>query len=217
MGGKGRGWVERTDVRCRLLPAGTAVSVVVLSIQRAGPIGAKETAMQTTRFERMALARFFVAGWVAFFSASNRTCTTALCRTHHRHSHRRPSIHRLHTLCLNRPRPPFHQDCQAPFRDHLRWSRLRLEVHPARSLARIGGRLQRRRHPTSRKRTQADIALGVPLGTGAAEVTPPIVKVFGQHVDSQLSPTVGECAVHSNPRTDVMRSGALVRIDAGAS
>ena len=31
-------------------------------------IGAKETAMQTTRFERMALARIFVAGWVAFFS-----------------------------------------------------------------------------------------------------------------------------------------------------
>jgi len=31
-------------------------------------IGSKETAMQTTRFERMALARIFVAGWVAFFS-----------------------------------------------------------------------------------------------------------------------------------------------------
>ena len=26
--------------------------------------------MQTTRFERMALAKFFVAGWVAFFSAA---------------------------------------------------------------------------------------------------------------------------------------------------
>src|ERR1700688_3203860 len=33
-------------------------------------IGSKETAMQTTRFERMALARFFVAGWVAFFSVA---------------------------------------------------------------------------------------------------------------------------------------------------
>ncbi len=31
-------------------------------------IGSKETAMQTTRFERMALAKFFVAGWLAFFS-----------------------------------------------------------------------------------------------------------------------------------------------------
>ena len=32
--------------------------------------GSKETAMQTTRFERMTLARIFVAGWVAFFSAA---------------------------------------------------------------------------------------------------------------------------------------------------
>ena len=33
-------------------------------------IGSKETAMQTSRFERMALARIFVAGWVAFFSVA---------------------------------------------------------------------------------------------------------------------------------------------------
>jgi hypothetical protein len=33
-------------------------------------IGPKEAAMQTTRFERMALARIFAAGWVAFFSAA---------------------------------------------------------------------------------------------------------------------------------------------------
>jgi len=32
--------------------------------------GSKETAMQTTRFQRMALARIFVAGWVAFFSVA---------------------------------------------------------------------------------------------------------------------------------------------------
>ena len=32
--------------------------------------GSKETAMQTTRFKRMALARFFVAGWVAFFGVA---------------------------------------------------------------------------------------------------------------------------------------------------
>ena len=32
--------------------------------------GSKETAMQTTRFERVALARFFVAGWVAFFGVA---------------------------------------------------------------------------------------------------------------------------------------------------
>jgi hypothetical protein len=31
-------------------------------------VGSKETAMQTTRFERMALGRIFVAGWMAFFS-----------------------------------------------------------------------------------------------------------------------------------------------------
>jgi hypothetical protein len=36
-------------------------------------IGSKETAMQTTRFERMALARIFVAGWVAFFSLAIET------------------------------------------------------------------------------------------------------------------------------------------------
>jgi hypothetical protein len=33
-------------------------------------IGSKETAMQTTRFQRMALATFFVAGWVAFFNVA---------------------------------------------------------------------------------------------------------------------------------------------------
>ena len=33
-------------------------------------IGSKETAMQTTRFQRIALARFFVAGWVAFFNVA---------------------------------------------------------------------------------------------------------------------------------------------------
>jgi hypothetical protein len=33
-------------------------------------IGAKETAMQMTRFERMAPARIFVVGWVAFFGAA---------------------------------------------------------------------------------------------------------------------------------------------------
>lgn len=31
-------------------------------------IGSQETAMQTTRFRRMALARIFAAGWLAFFS-----------------------------------------------------------------------------------------------------------------------------------------------------
>ena len=124
--------------------------------------------------------------------------------THHRHSHRRPSIHRPHTLCLKRPRPRFHQDCQTPFRDP-RWSRLRAEVHPTRSRALIRGRLQRRGHPTSQKRTKADIALGLTVGTGAAEVKPPFRR------------PPGECAVHSNPRTDVMPSGAPVRIGAGAS
>jgi hypothetical protein len=165
-------------------------------------IGSKETAMQTTRLERMALARIFVAGWVAFSAPIAHA--QPLYASPHRHSHRRPSIHRLHTLCLNRPRPPFHQDRQAPFRDHLRGSRLRVEVHPARSLARIGGRLPQRRRPTSRKSTKAGIALGVTLGTGA-KVKPPFLRPRG------------ECAVHSNPRTDVMPSGALVRIDAGAS
>jgi hypothetical protein len=135
---------------------------------------------------------------------------------HRRRSHRRPSIHRRHTPCLNRPRPPSRQDCQAPFRDP-RGSRLRLEVHPARSLALIDGRLQRRRHPTSRKRTGADTALGVTVGTGAAEITPPAPRAFGRQIGSQLRPAVGECAVHSKPRTDVMPSGLLARIDAGAS
>src|ERR1700720_152373 len=41
--------------------------VVLLKVRYTG---SKETAMQTTRSERMALARFFVAGWVAFFSAA---------------------------------------------------------------------------------------------------------------------------------------------------
>ena len=64
--GKVVGWVQRTDIRRRLLLAGTAASIVVLSKSRY--IGSKETAMQTTRFERMALAAVFVAGWMALFS-----------------------------------------------------------------------------------------------------------------------------------------------------
>jgi hypothetical protein len=136
--------------------------------------------------------------------------------TLHRHSHRRPSTHRLHTLCLNRQRPRFHQDYQAPFRDP-RWSRLRAEIPPTRSLALIRGRLQRRGHPTSRKRTKADKALGLTVGTGAVEVTPPIVRVFGQHVDSHFRPMLGECAAHSKPRTDVTPSGLFVRTAADAS
>jgi len=57
------------DVRFRLLPAGTAVLMVVLLIQEgcADTSARRRPAMQTTRLERMALARFFVAGWVAFF------------------------------------------------------------------------------------------------------------------------------------------------------
>jgi hypothetical protein len=141
-------------------------------------------------------------GWPS--SAQQSHMHNRFMPTHHRHSRRRPSIHRLPTLCLKRPRPPFHQDRQAPFRDRLRGSRLRVEVHPARSPARIGGRLPQRRRPTSRKSTKAGIALGVTLGTGA-KVKPPFLR------------PPGECAVHSNPRTDVMPSGVLVRIDAGAS
>ena len=133
---------------------------------------------------------------------------------HHRHSHRRPSIHRRHPPCRKRPRPPFHQD-QAPFQDHPWWSRLRVEAHPARSLALIGSRLPRRGQPTSRKRTKADLARDLTAGTGAAQVTPPIVRVFGQHLHTQLR--TAECAVPSNSQTDVTPSGVVVRIDAGAS
>jgi hypothetical protein len=153
-------------------------------------------------------------GWPS--SAQQSHMHNRFMPTRHRHSHRRPSIHRLPTLCLKRPRPRFHRDCQAPFRD-LRRSRLRVEVHPTRSLALIRGRLQRRGHPTSRKRTKADIAPGLTVGTGAAEVTPPMLRVLGQHVDSHFRPMLGECAVHSKPRTDVTPSGLLVRIAAGAS
>ena len=56
------------------------------------------------------------------------------------------------------------------------------------------------------------MALGGTVGTGAAEVTPLVMRAF-----LQLHPPVGECAVHSNPQTDAMPSGVLVRIDAAAS
>jgi hypothetical protein len=187
-------------------PAGTAVSMVVLLIH--------EGCADTPARRRPQCKRRDLTGWRwrGFSWPDGWPSSTYQSHTHnpfmpphHRHSHRRPSIHRHHTLCRNRPRPPFRQDCLAPVRDHSRWSRLRVEVHRARSLALIGGRLQRRRHPTPRKRTKADIALGITLGTGAAEVIPPFLR------------PAGECAVHSNPRTDVMPSGVLVRIDAGAS
>ena len=46
----------------------------VVSPKRLGRyIGSKETAMQTTRFERMVLAGIFVAGWLAFFSLAVET------------------------------------------------------------------------------------------------------------------------------------------------
>ena len=101
-------------------------------------------------------------GWPS--SAQQSHMHSRFMPTHHRHSHRRPSIHRRHTLCLNRPRPRFHQDCQAPFRDHPRGSRLRVEVHPARSFALIGGQLP----------PKADIALGIAVRTGAAGVKPAV-------------------------------------------
>ena len=42
----------------------------VINSWRQWTIGSKETAMHMTRFERMALARFFVVGWVAFFGVA---------------------------------------------------------------------------------------------------------------------------------------------------
>jgi hypothetical protein len=192
--------------------------MVVLSIQRGG---ADTSARRRPRCKRRDLSEW---RWRGFSWPDGWSCSAwqsnmhkrSLPPPHHRPSHRRPSIHRRHTLCLNRPRPPFHQDCQAPFRD-LRGSRLRLEVHPLRSLALTDGRLRRRRHPTSRKRTRADIALGLTVGTGAAEITPPVPRALGRHIRSRLRTAVGEYAVHSKLRTDVMPSGILVRIDAGAS
>jgi|HubBroStandDraft_6_1064221.scaffolds.fasta_scaffold2044830_1 hypothetical protein len=56
------------------------------------------------------------------------------------------------------------------------------------------------------------MALGGTVGTGAAKVTPLVVRTF-----LQLRLPVGECAVHSNPETDATPSGVLVRIDAAAS
>jgi hypothetical protein len=61
-------WVVEPMFDVGYFPPGTAGSLVVLLKGRY--IGSKETAMQTTRFERMALARIFVAGWMAFFSAA---------------------------------------------------------------------------------------------------------------------------------------------------
>jgi hypothetical protein len=87
--------------------------------------------MQATRIERMSLTSFFVAGWMAFFSAAIAHAQPLYASP--------PSTHRLRTLCLNRPRPPSHRDCQTSFRDHLRLSRLQWEVHLARSLALTAG------------------------------------------------------------------------------
>jgi len=185
------------------------VSMVVLSIQRRW--ANNKWARRRPRCKRRDLSGWrwrgfsWPDGWPC--SAERSHMHNRFMPTRRRHSHRRPSIHRRHTLCLNRPRPRSRRDCQAPFRD-LRGSRLRSEVPPGWSLALIGGRLQRRRQPTS---------LGLTIGTGAAEIPPPVLRAFGQRLNSQMRTPAGVCAVHSKLRTDVMPSGVLVRIDAGAS
>jgi hypothetical protein len=71
MAGKGR-WMGRAN-RCSMATSRRNRRIYSRVVNPKGPdrySGSKETAMQTTRFQRMALARFFVAGWVAFFSAA---------------------------------------------------------------------------------------------------------------------------------------------------
>jgi hypothetical protein len=72
MGGKGRrmGRANRCSTSATSRGNRSIDSRVVNPNGLGRYIGSKESAMQTTRFERMALARIFVAGWVAFFSVA---------------------------------------------------------------------------------------------------------------------------------------------------
>jgi hypothetical protein len=72
MGGKAHrmGRANRCSMAATAHRNRNIVSRVVNPMGLSRYIGSKETAMQTTRFDRMALTKLFVAGWVAFFSAA---------------------------------------------------------------------------------------------------------------------------------------------------
>ena len=94
--------------------------------------------MQATRIERMSLTSFFVAGWMAFFSAAIAHAQPLYASPP---PPQPPPIFNPSTpyTVPQSPETPSHRDCQPPFRDHLRLSCLQWEVHLARSLALTAG------------------------------------------------------------------------------
>ena len=178
-------------------------------------IGSKETAMQTTRFERMALARIFVAGWVAFFS---------LAIEHAQPHYPEPPP--------PQPPPTFNpstpytvpQSPETPVSPGLPSALPRSSEGVSPSGGSPPGAVARsHRRPVTATGT-SNVAK-THESRHSPRRHPRNWSRGSQTADSEVldstsihsCPTAGECAVHSNPRTDVMPSGLLVRIDAGAS
>ncbi len=101
--------------------------------------------MHTRRFERVALAMFFQAACIVFFGAgltierAHAQGTNTALRAQNSKSqaevwiaapqcHHRPLIRRVHTLCLNRPRPPSRRQVRDRYLDQLRALAL-IELH----------------------------------------------------------------------------------------
>ena len=179
-------------------------------------IGSKETAMQTTRFDRMALARIFVAGWVAFFSLA----------IEHAQAH------------FPNPPPPQPPPTFNPSTPYTVPQSPETPVSPG-----LPSALPRSSEVVSPSGGSPPSAVARShrrpvTATGTSNVAKTHESRHSprrhrrnwsresQTADTEglwtarrftVAPNAGECAVHSNPRTDVMPSGVLVRIDAGAS
>jgi hypothetical protein len=145
--------------------------------------------MRTTRFERTALAGFFVAGWVVFFSVAI--------------AHAQPQFV---PPPPPQPAPTFNpstpytvpQSPETPVSPGLPSAPpSSVVISPSGSPPSAVARSHRR--PVT------------------ATATSNVVKTLVVRTFLQSRLPVGECAVHSNPETDATPSGVLVRIDAAAS
>jgi hypothetical protein len=144
--------------------------------------------MRATRFERTALTSFFVAGWVIFFSAAI--------------AHAQP-------LYANPP-PPQPPPTFNPSTPYTVPQSPETPVSPGLPSAPPGS------SAVVSPSVGSPLARSLALTDGAQQLLGPLTLLrtnIGQHVHSAK----WGCAVHSKSQTDLMPSGVLVHIDAGAS